>query len=112
MAWASLHARCLNAVSPQTGEAVLHIGCGTGYYTALLAMLVGRDGHVEAREIVADQELSGAVQAPGVSGSRGVICAHDTQDFARAFERIRAILAELAHGTSTRPCPGTIIARQ
>ncbi|MBL8895073.1 MAG: methyltransferase domain-containing protein [Rhizobiales bacterium] len=48
----SLHARCLNAVSPQAGESVLHIGCGSGYYTALLAQLVGPSGHVTGIEVV------------------------------------------------------------
>lgn len=47
----SLHARCLEAVSPQPGERVLHIGAGTGYYSAILAELVGPEGRVEAIEI-------------------------------------------------------------
>ena len=47
----SLHARCLDALALQHGERVLHVGAGTGYYTALLAELVGPTGHVEAYEI-------------------------------------------------------------
>lgn len=47
----SLHARCLNALALQPGERVLQIGAGAGYYTALLAALVGSAGHVEAYEI-------------------------------------------------------------
>jgi protein-L-isoaspartate(D-aspartate) O-methyltransferase len=50
----SLHARCLAAVAPKPGERVLHVGAGTGYYTALLADLVGPDGAVVAYEIEAD----------------------------------------------------------
>lgn len=46
----SLHARCLHALSPREGERVAHIGAGTGYYTALLAHLVGPKGHVLAVE--------------------------------------------------------------
>jgi len=30
------------------------VGAGTGYYTAILAMLVGAGGHVDAYEIEAD----------------------------------------------------------
>jgi protein-L-isoaspartate(D-aspartate) O-methyltransferase len=33
------------------GEHVLHVGCGTGYYTAILAELVGLGGRVVALEI-------------------------------------------------------------
>ncbi len=50
----SLHARCLEAVSPRAGEAVLHVGAGAGYYTALLAHLVGPGGSVHAVEIEPD----------------------------------------------------------
>jgi len=50
----SLHARCIAACAPQRGELVVHIGAGTGYYTAILAELVGREGAVIAYEIEAD----------------------------------------------------------
>jgi protein-L-isoaspartate(D-aspartate) O-methyltransferase len=30
---------------------VIHVGCGTGYYTAIMAEVVGRDGHVTAIEV-------------------------------------------------------------
>jgi protein-L-isoaspartate(D-aspartate) O-methyltransferase len=33
------------------GEHVLHLGCGTGYYTAIIAELVGSTGRVTAVEI-------------------------------------------------------------
>src|SRR4029079_4945114 len=36
----TLHALCLGMLGPQPGERVVHIGAGTGYYTALLAQLV------------------------------------------------------------------------
>lgn len=52
----SLHARCLAACNPKSGEFVLHIGAGTGYYTAILAELVGPQGKVVAYEI--DPELA------------------------------------------------------
>jgi protein-L-isoaspartate(D-aspartate) O-methyltransferase len=50
----SLHARCLAACAPRAGDAVLHIGAGTGYYTAILVTLVGPGGKVVAYEIEAD----------------------------------------------------------
>jgi protein-L-isoaspartate(D-aspartate) O-methyltransferase len=50
----TLHARCLDACAPATGESVLHIGAGTGYYTAVLATLVGPTGRVVAYEIEPD----------------------------------------------------------
>jgi len=33
----SAHAKWLAAAAPRLGERVLHIGCGAGYYTAILA---------------------------------------------------------------------------
>jgi protein-L-isoaspartate(D-aspartate) O-methyltransferase len=46
----SLHARCLAAAAPAPGEAVVHLGAGTGYYSAVLAALVGPSGSVIAVE--------------------------------------------------------------
>jgi protein-L-isoaspartate(D-aspartate) O-methyltransferase len=50
----SLHARCLAACDPKPGETVVHVGAGTGYYTAILATLVGSTGTVLAYEIESD----------------------------------------------------------
>jgi protein-L-isoaspartate(D-aspartate) O-methyltransferase len=50
----SLHARCLAACAPAPGEWVIHIGAGTGYYTEILAVLVGDAGRVSAYEIQGD----------------------------------------------------------
>ncbi|MCJ2097156.1 methyltransferase [Methylobacterium sp. J-072] len=47
----SLHALCLDALAPQPGETAIQVGTGSGYYTALLAHLVGPDGQVHGREI-------------------------------------------------------------
>src|SRR6266446_3921576 len=46
----SLHAHLVHQASPAAGEHVVHIGTGTGYYTALLAHLVGPSGRVTAIE--------------------------------------------------------------
>lgn len=46
----SLHAHWLNVAAPRPGERVAHIGAGAGYYSAILAELVGDAGHVTAVE--------------------------------------------------------------
>lgn len=50
----SLHMACLAAVDVKEGETVVHVGAGTGYYTAILATLVGPAGHVIGYEIDPD----------------------------------------------------------
>jgi protein-L-isoaspartate(D-aspartate) O-methyltransferase len=50
----SLHAKSIGAASPQNGQTIVHIGAGTGYYTAILAHLAGETGHVHAFEIDVD----------------------------------------------------------
>lgn len=46
-----LHGEMIAALDPDRGDTVLHIGCGSGYYTAILAQLVGPKGRVVAYEI-------------------------------------------------------------
>ena len=46
----SLHAYLINRASPAAGEHVVHVGTGTGYYTALLAHLVGPSGRATGIE--------------------------------------------------------------
>jgi protein-L-isoaspartate(D-aspartate) O-methyltransferase len=46
-----LHGQLLGALAPARGNVALHIGCGTGYYTAILAHLVGPSGKIVAYEI-------------------------------------------------------------
>jgi protein-L-isoaspartate(D-aspartate) O-methyltransferase len=47
----SLHATSIAAANPSPGETVLHIGAGTGYYSAILATVVGPGGKVVALEM-------------------------------------------------------------
>jgi protein-L-isoaspartate(D-aspartate) O-methyltransferase len=50
----SLHAQCIDALELKEGETVVQIGAGAGYYTAILAHLVGPMGRVIAYEIEPD----------------------------------------------------------
>lgn len=47
----SFHARCLQGCAPRRGERVVHVGAGSGYFTAILAELVGSTGEVQAFEL-------------------------------------------------------------
>ncbi len=50
----ALHAQMIGALEPRPGDLVVHIGCGTGYYSAVIAELVGAEGRVVAYEIDPD----------------------------------------------------------
>lgn len=50
----SLHALCMAAAGVAAGQCVVHVGAGTGYYTAVLAELVGPSGTVHAYEVEED----------------------------------------------------------
>jgi protein-L-isoaspartate(D-aspartate) O-methyltransferase len=52
----SLWAFHLALLDVQRGDRILHLGCGTGYYSAILAELAGPHGEVVAIEI--DEELA------------------------------------------------------
>jgi protein-L-isoaspartate(D-aspartate) O-methyltransferase len=56
----SLHGKWLAAVDPKPGERVLHVGCGNGFYSAVLASLVGETGAVTAFEI--EPEIAAAAR--------------------------------------------------
>ncbi len=44
-------ARWMDALDLSPGDRVFHLGCGLGYYTAILAEVVGPGGHVVASEL-------------------------------------------------------------
>ena len=69
----SLHALGLHWLAPKPGETACHIGAGGGYYTAMLAHLVGHDGHVVAIEY--DRDLAArAATSLAPYGNVEVIC--------------------------------------
>jgi protein-L-isoaspartate(D-aspartate) O-methyltransferase len=51
-----LHAAWIGAVAPKAGDAICHIGAGTGYYSAMLSVLALPGGTVNAFEI--DENLA------------------------------------------------------
>jgi protein-L-isoaspartate(D-aspartate) O-methyltransferase len=52
----SLIARWLDELAIAPGEHVLHVGCGSGYFTSLIAHMVGPAGRVDAIDV--DAELA------------------------------------------------------
>lgn len=81
----TLHAYCIHALGLKHGEHVLHIGAGSGYYTTILAKLVGESGFVDAYEIdagLAQRASANLAQFPQVrvhprSGAVGLLPACD-----------------------------------
>lgn len=69
----SLHIKLLDALDPRPGEHIVHIGAGAGYYTAVLAELVGPSGRVTAVEfnaVLAERARAALVPYANVS----VVC--------------------------------------
>jgi protein-L-isoaspartate(D-aspartate) O-methyltransferase len=50
----SLWAQVFDRLDLRPGMAIVHLGCGTGHYTAILAEVVGPDAPITAMEIEAD----------------------------------------------------------
>lgn len=73
----SLHARCLRALAIEEGESIFHVGCGTGYYSAIIAELAGNSGFVEAVEL--DEELA-ALATTALSDRENVNVSCETGD--------------------------------
>ena len=53
-------AKWIDALNPKSGDRVFHLGCGVGYYTAIIAEIVGPTGRVIASEV--DPELAARAQ--------------------------------------------------
>lgn len=81
----SLHAFLLSQAAPRAGEHIVHVGAGAGYYSAIMAKLVGASGKVTAIEF--EPELAARAKAnlapyPNVSvvPGDGSSVAFDTAD--------------------------------
>ncbi|KQT22673.1 protein-L-isoaspartate O-methyltransferase [Bradyrhizobium sp. Leaf396] len=69
----SLHAKLFQALAVKAGDRIVHVGAGTGYYSAILSELVGPTGQVTAIEFdatLADQAARALADRPNVT----VIC--------------------------------------
>jgi protein-L-isoaspartate(D-aspartate) O-methyltransferase len=69
----SLHASWLGAAGLKPGDRVAHLGAGTGYYTAIIAELVG-GGHVDAVEfhpVLAERTRASLADRPHVAVIHG-----------------------------------------
>ena len=65
----------LDALNLSAGKSIFHLGCGTGYYTAIMAEMVGPTGRVTAVEIdpaLAAQARSNLTSYPNVRIARQV----------------------------------------
>lgn len=56
----SVVAGLIDALALQRGDRVLHVGAGTGYYSALIAHVVGAPGRVDATEVDPDLAFTAA----------------------------------------------------
>ena len=69
-----LLAMVIDRLDPKPGERVVHVGCGTGYYTALMAQCVGSSGTVRAIEVdagLADEARRNLAAMPWVEVATG-----------------------------------------
>jgi len=83
----SVLATCIDRLDLAPGQRVLHIGCGLGYYSALMARCVGPAGHVVAVEV--DEELAHAARqrlAPIANVS--VCCGDGSQPLDETFDAV------------------------
>ena len=70
----SVVAMAIDALAVRPGDRVLHVGCGTGYYTALMAACVAPEGRVVAIEV--DESLAARAKealsdTPSIDVKRG-----------------------------------------
>lgn len=78
----SLHASWLHAAALKPGERVAHIGAGSGYFTAILAQLVGPAGAVVAVEY--DARLAALARAALAGRPNVAVVAGDGAEWPRA----------------------------
>jgi protein-L-isoaspartate(D-aspartate) O-methyltransferase len=103
----AFHANLIASVLPRQGEHVVHIGTGVGYYTAILAHLVGSSGHVTGVEFESDlaaraQANLAAAQNVEIIQGNGTVIDFEAADViyvnAGATQPAKAWLDRLADG--------------
>ncbi|WP_372426323.1 protein-L-isoaspartate O-methyltransferase family protein [Salinarimonas chemoclinalis] len=97
----SLHARWLAALAPRPAERVLHVGTGTGYYTALLARCVGESGRVLGVEV--DPALAAAARANLAHLPQARVFVGDGARFPEGEEEVDLVYV---NASVERPAPG------
>lgn len=99
----SLWALDLDRLGVRPNDHVLHLGCGTGYYTAILAELVGPVGKITAIEIddgIAERARTALAQWPQVAVVHG-------DGSSGPFEPVDVIVASAG---ATHPLPAWLAA--
>jgi protein-L-isoaspartate(D-aspartate) O-methyltransferase len=97
----------IEALRIRPGERALHVGCGVGYYTAILAELVGPGGHVLGIELereLAARAATNLAHLPHVEVRAGDATAVDTGPFDAAL--INAGVTRIPAAWLDRMAPG------
>ena len=63
----------IHALALQAGNHVLHVGCGLGYYSALMAQMVGAGGRVVAIDVDESLQARRGPTSPQRAGARRVM---------------------------------------
>lgn len=103
----SLHAHMLHALGVRRGDGVLHLGAGTGYYSAILAELAGPEGRVTAVEYephLAQQARHNLAPWANATVTQGDAAAFPAGDVDRVY--VNFAVADPPHGWFARLRPG------
>lgn len=83
----SLLGLCIDRLQLQSGQRVLHVGCGLGYYSAVMARCVGATGRVVAVEV--DEQLAASAREKlGSLPNVAVQCGDGSESSDETFDSI------------------------
>jgi protein-L-isoaspartate(D-aspartate) O-methyltransferase len=105
----ALHAHMLHALGVRPGDRVLHLGAGTGYYSAILAELAGPGGQVTAVEFVdhlAEQARVNLAAWPQATLARGDAADFPVSEVDRIY--VNFAVADPPRGWFDRLAPGGV----